>query len=87
LSQTAFFESLQWFTKHNLLALQFVNSVAAAYPFKMTVDNDGKLKIGSQELTHCVIRIIKHCLKTLLKIKNVSVIPISRKQHEQFVIS
>ncbi len=51
------------------LKLQFVNSIATAYPFKITVENSGNLKVGSEENTLCAIRSIEQWLKVLLKIQ------------------
>ena len=69
------------------LILQFVNSIATAYPFKITVENSGNLKVGSEENTLCAIRIIEQWLKVLLKIKNINYVHISISYGEQFILS
>ena len=77
---------IDWVATDQLI-LQFVNSIAGAYPFKITVENTGNLKVGSEENTLCAIRIIEQWLKVLLKIKNINYVHISISYGEQFILS
>lgn len=69
------------------LVLQFINSIASAYPFKITVKKSGHLKEISTENTLCAIRIIEQWLKVLLKIENIKNVYIIVEYGEQFVLS
>lgn len=58
------------------LVLQFIEKIAVAFPFEITVENTGTLKAGSTDNMLCAVRVIEQWLKVLLKkpgIKNVHI--------------
>ena len=69
------------------LVLEFVESIAAAYPFKIIVKNTGRLKKSSADNTLCAIRIIDQWLKVLQKKKRISKVSITIAYGEQFILS
>ena len=77
---------IDWVATDHLI-LQFVNSIASAYPFKLTVENTGNVEVGSKENAICAIRIIEQWLKVLLKFKTVNNVNISISYGKQFILS
>ena len=69
------------------LVLEFVERIAAAYPFKIIVKNTGHLKENSADITLCAIRIIDQWLKVLQKKKRISKVSITIAYGEQFILS
>jgi signal transduction histidine kinase len=69
------------------LVMQFIEKIAAAYPFKIMVENTGAFKEVSADNTICAIRIIEQWLKVLRKKKNITKVLISVEYTDQFILS
>ena len=69
------------------LVLKFIEKIGVAFPFKITVENNGQLGTGSADNTLCAIRIIEQWLKLLSKKKSISHVHITVSYGDYFVLS
>ncbi len=75
-----------WISTDQLI-LKFIEKIAVAFPFKITVEDNGLLTEASADNTLCAIRIIEEWLTVLLKKKSISLVNITIASGDQFSLS